>query len=217
MYRPGLLVFLVYFINLAPNFSQSMDSVSYSLGVLIAQNLKGQGFAGLNTQQLAQGIQDVLEDKALRINQQDAGKMVNDYLSVQASKGHDGNRTTGENFLMDNKKKPGVKTTASGLQYEVITEGTGATPKLTDKVKVHYHGTLIDGTVFDSSVQRGEPISFPLGNVIQGWQEGLQLMKTGAKYKLFIPYQLAYGERSAGPTIKPFSALIFEVELIGIE
>ena len=212
-----LFIVVTLFLNFTPLYSQTMDSVSYSLGVLIAQNLKSQGFVGLNNLQLAQGIQDVLENKSLKITVQDAGNLVNQYLSAQASKGHEGNLAAGETFLLENKKRAGVKTTSSGLQSEVILEGTGPSPKLTDKVKVHYHGTLIDGTVFDSSVQRGEPISFPLGNVIQGWQEGLQLMKTGSKYKLFIPYHLAYGERSAGAAIKPFSALIFEVELLGIE
>ena len=123
----------------------------------------------------------------------------------------------GEAFLAENAKKEGVKTTASGLQYKVLKSGTGASPKLADTVKVHYHGTLIDGTVFDSSVQRGEPISFPVGGVIPGWVEALQLMKVGDKWQLFIPARLAYGERSPGPQIPPNSVLIFEVELLGIE
>ncbi len=123
----------------------------------------------------------------------------------------------GEKFLAENAKKQGVFTTASGLQYEVIKMGDGPKPKATDKVKTHYHGTLINGKVFDSSVERGEPISFPLANVIPGWTEALQLMPVGSKFRLFIPYQLAYGERGAGADIKPYSALIFEVELLGIE
>lgn len=124
---------------------------------------------------------------------------------------------TGEAFLADNAKKDGVKTTASGLQYLVLKSGTGETPKATDKVKVHYHGTLIDGTVFDSSVQRGEPITFPVTGVIPGWVEALQMMKVGDKWKLFIPAKLAYGEQSPTPAIPPNSVLIFEVELLGIE
>jgi FKBP-type peptidyl-prolyl cis-trans isomerase FklB len=123
----------------------------------------------------------------------------------------------GETFLAENAKKEGVKTTASGLQYKVIKSGTGESPKLTDTVKVHYHGTLINGTVFDSSVQRGQPISFPVGGVIQGWVEALQLMKVGDKWQLFIPARLAYGNQSPGAGIPPNSVLIFEVELLGIE
>jgi FKBP-type peptidyl-prolyl cis-trans isomerase FklB len=124
---------------------------------------------------------------------------------------------TGEIFLAENAKKEGVKTTASGLQYKVIKSGAGESPKPTDTVKVHYHGTLIDGTVFDSSVQRGEPISFPVGGVIPGWVEALQLMKVGDKWQLFIPSRLAYGAQSPSPLIGPNSTLIFEVELLGIE
>ena len=123
----------------------------------------------------------------------------------------------GETFLAENARKAGVTTTASGLQYKVIQSGTGESPKLTDTVKVHYHGTLIDGTVFDSSVQRGRPISFPVGGVIPGWVEALQLMKVGDKWQLFIPANLAYGDQSPSPAIPPHSVLIFEVELLGIE
>ena len=126
-------------------------------------------------------------------------------------------KEAGEKFLAENAKREGVKTTASGLQYEVLETTLGQKPKATDSVKVHYEGTLIDGTVFDSSYRRGEPISFPLNGVIKGWTEGLQLMSVGSKYKLFIPYQLAYGERGAGGSIPPYAALIFTVELLGIE
>ena len=138
-------------------------------------------------------------------------------MSAIAAKKNAGAKEEGEKFLLENKKRSGVMTTASGLQYEVIKMGDGAKPGPTDKVKTHYHGTLIDGTVFDSSVERGEPISFQVNGVIAGWQEALQLMNVGSKYKLYIPYNLAYGERGAGADIKPFSALIFEVELLGIE
>jgi FKBP-type peptidyl-prolyl cis-trans isomerase FklB len=126
-------------------------------------------------------------------------------------------KAEGENFLAENAKRPEVKTTESGLQYEVITEGNGKKPAATDVVKVHYKGTLIDGTVFDSSYDRGEPAEFPLNRVIAGWTEGLQLMSVGSKYKLYIPYQLGYGERGAGQDIKPYSALIFDVELLEIK
>lgn len=127
------------------------------------------------------------------------------------------NQKKGEQFLADNAKKEGVKTTASGLQYQVIKSGTGKTPGKKDTVKVHYHGTLVDGTVFDSSVDRGEPISFPVDGVIPGWTEALQLMKEGDKWKIFIPSNLAYGERGAGDKIGPNSALVFEVELLSVE
>jgi FKBP-type peptidyl-prolyl cis-trans isomerase len=127
------------------------------------------------------------------------------------------NKDDGDKFLADNANKPGVKTTASGLQYEVLTEGQGDHPKATDKVTVNYKGTLLDGTVFDSSYDRGQPVSFPLGNVIPGWTEGVQLMTPGAKYKFYVPYKLAYGERGAPPKIGPNSTLIFEVELIKVE
>ena len=123
----------------------------------------------------------------------------------------------GEKFLAENAKREGVKTTASGLQYEVLEATLGQKPKATDSVRVHYEGTLIDGTVFDSSYKRGESIAFPLNGVIKGWTEGLQLMSVGSKYKFFIPYQLAYGERGAGASIPPYAALIFTVELLGIE
>ena len=129
----------------------------------------------------------------------------------------DSQPVNGETFLAENAKKEGVKTTASGLQYKVIQSGTGESPKLTDRVKVHYHGTLIDGTVFDSSVQRGQPITFPVGGVIPGWVEALQLMKVGDKWQLFIPAKLAYGDQSPGPAIPPNSVMIFVVELLGIE
>ena len=136
---------------------------------------------------------------------------------AEMAKQYESNIEIGAKFLEENKSKPGVKVTESGLQYKVIKEGKGAKPTATDNVKVHYHGTLIDGTVFDSSVDRGEPISFPLNGVIAGWTEGVQLMSVGSKYKFFIPYTLAYGERGAGEAIKPYSTLIFEVELLGIE
>jgi len=126
-------------------------------------------------------------------------------------------KEAGEKFLQENAKKPGVKSTASGLQYKVVVEGTGKKPSASDTVEVHYRGTTIDGKEFDSSYKRGQSISFPLNRVIAGWTEGLQLMPVGSKYELYIPYQLAYGERGAGGAIPPFAALIFEVELLGIE
>ena len=143
--------------------------------------------------------------------------MLNSFFSDLESKAAGAAKEAGELFLAENAKRPQVKTTSSGLQYEVIEGTIGQKPKATDKVKVHYEGTLVDGTVFDSSYRRGEPISFGLQQVIAGWTEGLQLMSIGSKYKLYIPYQLGYGERGAGASIPPYSALIFTVELLGIE
>ena len=195
----------------------NMDSVSYSLGVLVAQNLKSQGFDEINTDELAAAISDVLNDRPTKVDVQQANMMVQQYMQEKAASKHKVNKEAGEQFLAENGQREGVTTTASGLQYEVITEGSGRKPSATDEVTVHYHGTLIDGTVFDSSVERGEPTSFPLNRVISGWTEGVQLMSEGSKYRFFIPYNLAYGEREAGAKIKPFSALIFEVELINIK
>jgi FKBP-type peptidyl-prolyl cis-trans isomerase FklB len=193
------------------------DSASYALGYRIGQSLKGQGLQDINmaifVKALTEGfisksaIPDSLIDNCIK-NYQD--KMSQEKITA--------NRAAGAAFLAENAKKPGVVKLASGLQYEVIVASHDTTkPTLKSKVKVHYHGTLIDGTVFDSSVQRGEPISFPLNGVIKGWQDALQLMTLGSKWKLFIPSELAYGERSAGPVIGPGSTLIFEVELLGIE
>jgi FKBP-type peptidyl-prolyl cis-trans isomerase len=143
--------------------------------------------------------------------------MFSEYMSQMKAKEAEVKAKAGKDFLEANKKKPGIITTASGLQYEVMTKGPGgAKPKATDKVKVHYHGTMIDGTIFDSSVQRGEPISFGLNQVIKGWTEGLQLMEIGDKFRFYLPFDLAYGDRGAGPVIGPYSTLIFEVELLGI-
>jgi len=142
---------------------------------------------------------------------------ISEYLQKLKAEKMSKNKVAGEQFLAENKSKPGVVTLPSGLQYIILKEGTGAKPTAADKVKTHYHGTLIDGTVFDSSVERGEPISFPVGGVIKGWTEALQLMPVGSKWKLFIPSELAYGDRQAGPKIGPGSALIFDVELLDIE
>jgi FKBP-type peptidyl-prolyl cis-trans isomerase FklB len=193
------------------------DSASYALGYRIAQSLKGQGLQDVNFELFKKGmaagaiaktdIPDSLLDVCIK-NYQD--KMSQEKIAI--------NRATGKAFLEENAKKPGVVKMTNGMQYLVLTAGTGTEhPTLKSKVKCHYHGTLIDGTVFDSSVQRGEPITFPLNGVIKGWQDAVQLMTVGAKWRLFIPSELAYGERSAGPTIGPGSTLIFEVELLGIE
>jgi len=196
--------------------SSEEDTVSYCLGLRLANNLKSQGY-DINIDIFMQAFKEIYERIAPQISLAEANTIVNEYGRKLQELVNERTKLEGEKFLEENKKKKGVITLPSGLQYEVIKEGTGKQPTINDKVKTHYHGTLIDGTVFDSSVERGEPISFPLKNVIQGWQEGLQLMKEGAKYRLFVPYNLAYKERGAGALIKPFSALIFEVELIAVE
>lgn len=193
-----------------------MDSVSYSLGVLVGQNLKNQGFNKLDAGSLTNGLQDAIGGKQLAISAEQAGKIVNEYLE-KASKAQSGPTIEeGKKFLAENSKKPGVVTLPSGLQYMVMKEGSGPKPKATDKVTTHYTGTLLNGEVFDSSVERGQPATFPVNGVIKGWTEALQLMNVGSKWKLFIPYDLAYGERGAGGQIKPFATLIFEVELLEI-
>ena len=209
---------LVSQINVhAQEETKEMKSVSYSLGVLVAQNLKSQGFKDIDVQEFAGAIDDVLQGRETGTNPTEANAVVQEYMSAQKAAQHKENKEAGEAFLAKNGLRGDVVTTASGLQYEVLTEGAGPKPSATDEVTVHYHGTLIDGTVFDSSVQRGEPTSFPLNRVIAGWTEGVQLMSVGSKYKFFIPYSLAYGEGGAGAQIKPFSALVFEVELISIK
>jgi FKBP-type peptidyl-prolyl cis-trans isomerase FklB len=204
-----------------PDLTNPKQKTSYAVGVDIATSLKRQG-VDLDAKALTAGIADGLAGKpALTDEQQQAALMdLEKNLRAKAQENQkvaaEKNLKAGEDFLAANAKKDGVKTTASGLQYKVIKTGTGATPKPTDTVKVHYHGTLIDGTVFDSSVQRGEPVTFPVRGVIPGWTEALQLMKVGDKWQLFIPAKLAYGERGVGP-IGPNSTLIFEVELLSIE
>ncbi len=193
-----------------------MDSLSYNLGVLLAQNLKQQGFDTLNPQELATGIEDMMAG-APKVDLQQANAIVQQFIQAKQATMHGDNKEAGEQFLVENAKREQVKVTESGLQYEVLQEGNGSSPKPTDQVTVHYHGTLIDGTVFDSSVRRGQPATFGLNQVISGWTEGLQLMKEGAKYRFFVPYNLAYGSREAGDTIKPFSTLIFDVDLLKVQ
>lgn len=193
-----------------------MDKLSYGIGILVAQNLKKQGLTQVSTNDLAQGIQDVIQDADLKISLQEANEALQSHLSKQAAEKYQKNLLAGRKFLEENGKRPEVTTLPSGLQYEVLTEGSGSMPKITDRVTTHYHGTLIDGAVFDSSVQRGTPATFPVNGVIRGWVEALQLMKTGSKWKLFVPYDLAYGEQGAGEMITPYTTLIFEVELLKI-
>ena len=194
-----------------------MDKISYALGLSMGQNLMGSGVEKLNYQDLAQGIEDVLTHAQPKISYQEAQQVLNQFFQELEAKVAGAAKAAGEKFLAENAKREGVKTTPSGLQYEILEPSLGQKPKATDTVRVHYEGTLIDGTVFDSSYRRGESITFPLNGVIAGWTEGLQLMSIGSKYKFFIPYQLAYGERGAGQSIPPYAALIFTVELLGIE
>ena len=194
-----------------------MDKISCALGLSMGQNLMGSGVEKLNYQDLAAGIEDVLTHAQPKITYQEAQQVLNTFFQELEAKVAGAAKADGEKFLAENAKREGVKVTASGLQYEVLEPSLGQKPKATDTVRVHYEGTLIDGTVFDSSYKRGESISFPLNGVIKGWTEGLQLMSIGSKYKFFIPYQLAYGERGAGASIPPYAALIFTVELLGIE
>jgi len=197
--------------------NNNMDKLSYSVGIMIAQGMKKQGLDNLNAQDLAKAIEDVIKGNPLQIDEGTASQIFQDHLQTLKAKEHEGVIKEGKEFLATNAKRPEVKTLPSGLQYEVMKEGTGAIPTAQDKVSVHYHGTLIDGTKFDSSVERGEPATFGVTQVIPGWVEALQLMKTGSKWKLFIPSDLAYGERAAGAVIKPFSTLVFEVELLEIK
>lgn len=194
-----------------------MDKISYAIGLSMGQNLIGSGVTSLEYADLAAGIKDVLEKNQPQISYQEAQQVLNKFFTELETKIAGEAKAAGEAFLAENAKREGVKVTESGLQYEVIEATIGQKPKATDKVRVHYEGTLIDGTVFDSSYKRGESITFGLNQVIKGWTEGLQLMSIGSKYKLYLPYQLAYGERGAGANIPPYAALIFTVELLGIE
>ncbi len=208
-----------------------IDSVSYAIGLDMSDKLK-KNFEDVDKDLFLQGYQNGVDSTNLLLNQKEVGKIIRDYFTKKqkadaekrkaeaaklAEEKYGDIKKEGEAFLATNKTKKGVKTTASGLQYIVLKEGKGATPKATDRVKVHYHGTLIDGTVFDSSVDRGKPSEFGVSQVIKGWTEGLQLMKVGSKYKFFIPQELAYGATPRGGSIKPFMPLIFEVELLEVK
>lgn len=194
----------------------TLSKASYGLGILVAANLKMQGGDSLNVEALLDGMNDVFTDKKLKMEQQEALPIVQMYMQQAGEKKMMKVRTDNAAFLDANKKNDGVTTTASGLQYKVINTGKGKTPAATDKVTVHYVGKLIDGTTFDSSVERNEPITFEVGGVIPGWTEALQLMHEGDKWMLYIPHELAYGERGAGEQIPPYSTLVFEVELIKV-
>jgi len=193
-----------------------MKKVSYALGLSLGNNLLGSGVTTLDYAQMAKGIQDVMEQKEPEISYQEAQTIIGEFFQNLQAKMAEKAQGEGKVFLEANAKRAEVTTLASGLQYEVLTQGEGALPSASDSVKVHYHGTLIDGTVFDSSVSRGEPATFGVTQVISGWVEALQLMPVGSKWKLFIPSDLAYGAQGAGQAIAPHSTLVFEVELLDI-
>jgi FKBP-type peptidyl-prolyl cis-trans isomerase FklB len=200
-------------------FKNSADSASYALGVRIAQNLKSQGLSPLNSVAFQKGMADALQAKKPLIADELLDNCIGTYQQKISSEKSSVAKKEGQAFLAANGKRSGVVTLPSGLQYEIIKAGpdTAVKPTLASTVKCHYHGTTINGTPFDSSVDRGEPISFPLGNVIVGWQEALQLMSVGSKWKLYIPADMAYGDRQQGDKIPPGSTLIFVVELLGVE
>ncbi|GJG65642.1 peptidyl-prolyl cis-trans isomerase [Prevotella lacticifex] len=190
-----------------------MDKLSYSLGLGIGRQLSQLGAKNINIDDFAQSIKDALSGKEPAVSDEEAQQIVNQFFVEQEKVKSAAAKAEGENFLAENGKKEGVVTLPSGLQYTVLREGNGKRPSATDTVECDYEGTLINGKVFDSSYRRGEHATFPLNQVIAGWTEGLQLMQEGAKYRFFIPYNLAYGERGAGRDIPPYAALIFDVEL----
>lgn len=215
---PILALFIFIYSQLAGQNQPpiKMDSLSYSLGIIVGQNIKNQGIDSVDAASLAEGLSDILTGGSLKIDIPDANAMLNDYFKMKQMVQFEEIVAEGKKFLEENKQRAEVTTTASGLQYEVLTEGTGESPDISDRVTVHYHGSLLSGKVFDSSVERGTPATFGVGQLISGWTEALQLMTEGAKWRLYIPYDLAYGERGAGQDIPPYSTLVFDVELIKI-
>lgn len=193
-----------------------MDKLSYALGLSMGNNFKSSGIQTLSVTDFANGVKAVYEGEKPEMTYDEAKQVINDFFTQMQREVNDRNRAEGEAFLAENKKKSGVVVLPSGLQYEVLTEGKGKKPAATDRVQCHYHGTLINGEVFDSSVERGEPAVFGVGQVIPGWVEALQLMPEGSKWRLFIPSDLAYGENGAGGKIAPNSTLIFDVELLKV-
>ena len=211
-----LLAVVVVNAQTKKKMTTELDKFSYSLGMDIANNILQANFDSLAIEQLTKGLADVLQKKETALSKEDAAQIIQMYMMKMQAEKSAKTIEAGKNFLAENAKRSGVITLPSGLQYEVITAGTGEKPTLTSQVTTHYTGTLINGTVFDSSVQRGEPATFPVNGVITGWTEALQLMPVGSKWKLFIPSDLAYGERGAGGAIGPNETLIFEIELISM-
>ena len=200
----------------APSLKNGVDSLSYALGISLASYYKTQGINQLNSELLSKACGDLLQGKPTSMDNNTAGAFLNNYMTKLQAEKSKGTKEAGEKFLANNKKRPEVKVTESGLQYEILQAGTGEKPGPTDTVTCHYSGTFIDGKGFDNSYDRGQPISFPLNGVIKGWTEGLQLMSVGAKYKFYIPYTLGYGEYDY-MSIPGGSTLVFEVELIEVK
>lgn len=196
---------------------EDIKAVSYCVGMSLGGSLMQQNLTNISPEILAEAIKDTFEGRQLKYTPEEANVIIQNFLNAESEKKFGANKADGEKFLRENANKAGVTTTSSGLQYEVITEGNGDSPSATSTVTVHYHGTLIDGTIFDSSIQRGQPATFGVNQVIKGWTEALQLMKKGSKYRLYIPQELAYGAQPhPGGPIEPYMALIFDVELIDI-
>ncbi len=198
--------------------TEELNNVSYAIGLSVASSLKEQNLDQLDPTVLSNAIKDVFENKTPKFTPNEAQDIIQNYLKELSEKQFAKNKEEGEAFLTENGSITGITTTASGLQFEVVVEGTGKTPSATDVVEVHYHGTLINGNVFDSSIERGTPATFGVNQVIKGWTEALQLMKEGSKYRLYIPQDLAYGAHPhPGGPIEPLMALIFDVELITVK
>ena len=200
---------------LAQDNTKNMDTLSYGLGMVLADNLKKQGFEAVNVQALSLGIADFLKNEPA-ISMEEANKFIESFLKERAAKQLESKIKEGREFLEQNAAREEVTVTPSGLQYEVLVAGDGPKPSPTDKVTTHYVGMLIDGTEFDNSIKRGQPATFPINGVIKGWQEALPMMPVGSKWKIYVPYDLGYGDRGAGNAIPPYAALIFEIELIDI-
>ena len=212
----GLLLFTYCHLSGQNQLTNKMDSLSYSLGVIVGQNIQNQGIDGVDAASLAAGLADLLSGDTLKIDMQEANAILNDYFKMKQMAQFESIVEEGKRFLAENGQRPEVVTLESGLQYEVLTAGTGARPLISDRVTVHYHGSLLSGKVFDSSVERGSPATFGVGQLISGWTEALQLMPEGSKWRLYIPYDLAYGDRGAGQDIPPYATLVFDIELIKI-
>lgn len=198
------------------DFNSQLGKFSYSLGLSIGSNLIQSGVKSLDPQNFLDGLQDVFNGQEPKLTDNEANRILQNFMEEQQAGAGKANMEEGQQFLAENRKKEGIEETASGLQFTILKTGDGELPTLTDQVKCHYHGTLIDGTVFDSSVERGQPAVFPVNGVIQGWVEALQMMPVGSKWRLFVPSGLAYGNRGAGGSIGPNSTLIFDVELLEI-
>lgn len=205
------------FPSVGQQLTSSNDSLSYTLGVLFGQSLAEGGYGNINMDIFVAALRSSMKKELTLMSPEACEQYIQKGAAEMKMKQYEPNRVAGEEFLAKNKTRNGVVTLPSGLQYEILRAGDGPKPKATDEVNVHYHGTLPNGQIFDSSVDRGETISFPLNRVISGWTEVLQLMPVGSKWRVYIPHQLAYGDRPAGPHIQPFSALIFEIELFGIK